>query len=287
MYRNEDQTAVLSHKDFLRLSHFIHAEFGIKMPEAKKVMLQSRLLKRLRMLGMQSFGEYCAYLFSPRGRESELHQFIDVVTTNKTDFFREPAHFEFLVRTALPEIMASRGAGIWNKLMVWSAGCSTGEEPYTLAMIISEFAEHYPGFAFNWSILATDISTLVLKKAATAVYEAEKVKHLPELFKKKYLLKSKDASKGLVRIVPELRKMVRVRTLNFLDEDLGLREMMDIIFCRNVIIYFDKSTQSQLLSKFCKQLVPGGYIFMGHSETLQGLDVALVPVAPTVYRKPL
>ncbi len=278
--------AVLSEGDFARLSRFIHDQCGIKMPAAKKVMLEARLQKRLRHLGMNSCNAYCNYLFSPEGAATELTHMIDVVTTNKTDFFREPGHFEFLVKTALPEIMVKQGVGIWKKLMIWSAGCSTGEEPYTLAMVISEFAERYPGFSFDCSILATDISTRVLEKAAAAVYEAERVLPVPEPLKKKYFLKSRDKKKELVRITPELRKMVRFRRLNFVEEEFGLREKMHIIFCRNVIIYFDRPTQERLINKFCNNLVPGGYVFMGHSETLHGMDIPLVQVIPTIYRKP-
>jgi len=250
-------------------------------------MLEARLQKRLRHLGMNSCDEYCNYLFSPAGVETELTHMIDVVTTNKTDFFRESSHFEFLVKTALPEIIVKQGAGIWKKLMIWSAGCSTGEEPYTLAMVVSEFAETYPGFSFDCSILATDISTKALATAEEAIYEAERVLPVPEALKKKYLLRSKNRSKGLIRIVPELRRMVRFRRLNFVEDEFGLREKMHIIFCRNVIIYFDKPTQERLLNKFCRHLTPGGYVFMGHSETLQGMDVPLMQVIPTVYRKPL
>ncbi len=286
-YVNVHEASILSDSDFRRLSGLIHTECGIKMPEVKKVMLAARLHKRLRNLGIGTFNEYCQYLFSPQGVENELYHLIDAVTTNKTDFFREPAHFEFLTRTALPEIIVRKGGGFLKKLMIWSAGCSTGEEPYTLAMVIKEFAERHPGFSFDCSILATDISTRVLEKARHAVYDAERALPVPELLKKKYLLRSRDRNRGLVRIVPELRKMVRFRRLNFIENDFGMREMLDIIFCRNVIIYFDRSTQAGLLNKFCGQLVPGGYVFMGHSETLHGLDVPLVQVAPTVYRKPI
>ncbi len=283
---NDDPKEVLSRKDFLRLSAFIHAECGIKITDAKKVMLEARFQKRLRALGMKTFDDYCAYLFSPEGMEHELHHMIDTVTTNKTDFFREPSHFEFLVNTVLPEMTAPRGAGVRKKLMVWSAGCSTGEEPYTLAMVINEFAERYAGCGFAWSILATDISTKVLEKARQAVFDRDRVIPVPDPLKRKYLLKSKDRNRGLVRIVPELRQMVWFRRLNFMDDDFGFREMIDVIFCRNVIIYFDRPTQTRLLNKFCRQMVPGGYLFMGHSETLHGLDVPLVQVTPTVYRKP-
>lgn len=284
---NDDPNEALSQKDFLRLSRFIHEECGIKITEAKKVMLEARFQKRLRALGMKSFGDYCAHLFSPEGMECELHHMIDAVTTNKTDFFREPSHFEFLAKNVLPEIIANRGGGAGRKITTWSAGCSTGEEPYTLAMVINEFAERYTGGGFAWSILATDISTKVLEKARQAIFETEQVIPIPDPLKRKYLMRSKDRNRGLVRIVPELRQMVWFRRLNFMEDDFGLREMIDVIFCRNVIIYFDRPTQTRLLNKFCRQMVPGGYLFMGHSETLHGLDVPLVQVIPTIYRKPL
>ncbi len=277
--------AGLSEKDFERLSGFIHKECGIKMPGSKKTMLESRLQKRLRHLELTTFSEYCDYLFSPVGIAGELVHLINVVTTNKTDFFREPGHFDYLVRKALPELMASQGVGIRRNLMVWSAGCSTGEEPYTLAMVLSEFRGKCPGINFNFLILATDISTKVLEKAKKAVYESDRVEPVPMDQKKKYLLRGRDRSRGLVRIAPELRAVVRFRRLNFLDGDFGMRETMDIIFCRNVIIYFDRQTQERLLGRFCRHLSSGGYVFMGHSETLHGMDLPLVQVAPTVYRK--
>lgn len=277
--------SVLSDRDFDRLSEFIHNECGIKMPPAKKVMLQARLQKRLRKLKIPSMSEYCSYLFSPAGIENELIHMIDVVTTNKTDFFREPKHFEYMLKEALPELIAEKGVGIRHKLMVWSAGCSTGEEPYTLAMILKDFADKYPGFKFEFLILATDISTRVLETAKRAIYENEKVAPVPPEMKKSYLLRGKNDKKGMVRIVPELREVVKFSRLNFLEGNYGMREPMDIIFCRNVIIYFDRATQEKIMNMFARQMSPGGYIFIGHSETLHGLDIPLVQVAPTVYRK--
>lgn len=277
--------ASLSDKDFNRLSEFIHSECGIKMPPAKKTMLEARLLKRLRSLGMTSFRDYCDYLFSPEGTERELVHMIDMVTTNKTDFFREPSHFDYLTQSALPELMRLPGRGTRRGVMVWSAGCSTGEEPYTLAIVMSEFARACPGFGF--SVLATDISTRVLDKAKAAIYEQERIESIPPDLKHRYFLRGKDKSKGLVRVAPELRALVRFRRLNFMDDDFGFREQMDIIFCRNVVIYFDRATQEVLINRFCRHLVPGGYVFMGHSETLHGLDIPLIQVAPTIYRKPV
>ena len=281
--RVSERGTELTNKDFNRLSQFIYNQCGIKMPIAKKTMLEARLQKRLRQLQISSFTEYCDYLFSPRGMEEELIQMIDRVTTNKTDFFREPDHFDYLLNHVLPEWERRQNGAAGRRLMLWSAGCSSGEEPYTLAMVLSSYGEANEGFSFN--ILATDISTRVLEKARTAVYEEERVEPVPVIFKKKYLLRSKDRQNPMVRIVSELREKVRFRRLNFMDSDFGMREQMDIIFCRNVIIYFDRPTQERLLNKFCKHLAPGGYIFMGHSETLSGLDVPLTSVNPTVYRK--
>jgi len=274
----------LSEKDFRRLSGFIHNEYGIKMPEAKKVLLEARLRKRLRVLGMHSYSEYCDFLFSPEGARCELIHMIDVVTTNKTDFFREAGHFDYLVRTALPGLLKLYGATIRRKYIVWSAGCSSGEEPHTLAMVLNEFAQQQQGFYF--SILATDISTRVLEHARRGIYREEVVQPVPMAMKKKYLLKGKDNNKGLVRVAPQLRSLIEFRRLNFMDSDFGMGGPVDIIFCRNVIIYFDRPTQEKLLNRFARHLIPGGYLFMGHSETLNGLDVPLVSAGPMVYRKP-
>ena len=274
--------AILKDREFNRFSAFIYEEVGIKMPPAKKTMLEARLQKRLKALGIGTFEAYADYVFSSEGQREELVHLIDVVTTNKTDFFREPAHFEYLVKTAVPSLIDAHEAGFRSPLKVRSAGCSTGEEPYTLAMVLSEFGEAHPGF--HSSILATDISTEVLSKSRNAIYAEDRVDPIPLHLKKKYLLKSRDRNKGLVRIVPRLRSMVQFRRLNFMEE-FAMPEQMDIIFCRNVIIYFDKQTQERLLNRFWRQLVRGGFLFLGHSETLNGLDVPLAPVASTVYRK--
>ncbi len=277
----------LSDREFSRLSEFIHGECGIKMPLAKKTMLESRLQKRIRKLGLSSFREYTDYLFSPDGIKNELVNMINVVTTNKTDFFREPRHFEFLVQKTLPDLINRYDAGISRKLMIWSAGCSTGEEPYTLAMVLRDFTESCMSGNLHYTILATDISTQVLEKARQAVYRHEIASTIPMDMKKKYLLKSKDRNKNLVKISKAVREKVNFRRLNFLEGNFGMREPLDIIFCRNVLIYFDRATQEKLLNRFCSHLVPGGYIFLGHSETLHGINVPLTQVAPTTYRKPL
>lgn len=265
---------------FERFSEFIKNELGIKMPSSKKTLLEARLQKRLRELCMTSHEEYCEYLFSPQGMERELANLVDVVTTNTTDFFREPKHFEILSGTVLPLLLARRGAA--NHVNIWSAGCSSGEEPYTLSMVLSEFSRLHPGFSF--SILASDISNKVLGMAMRAVYPEAKIEPIPLELRKRYLLRSKDRARQVVRIAPEVRNHIRFRRLNFMQE-FSFDGQLDIIFCRNVVIYFDRQTQEMLFSRFCRKLSPGGYLFIGHSESLAGMDLPLEPVAPTVYRR--
>jgi len=283
---NTDYGSVrLSNKLFGQLSDFIHSEVGIKITPVKKVMLEGRLQKRLRKLGMRSFEEYCGFLFSDEGRSGELISMVDEVTTNKTDFFREPAHFNFLTSQVLPVLMKGEKFSAANKLTIWSAGCSSGEEPYTIAMVVKNFADADAGQPIPFQVIATDISRRVLEKGERAIYEEEKVVPVPAEIKRKFLLKSKNPGTGLVRIAPEIRSCVSFRRLNFMDGDFGFREKIDVIFCRNVIIYFDKVIQEKLLNKFCQCMKPGGYIFMGHSETLFGMDLPLEQAAPTVYRR--
>ena len=277
------QKIEMSDKEFFRFSSFIESELGIKMPIAKKTMLEARLQKRLRALSIPTFGGYYETVFGSGSDGSELICLIDAVTTNKTDFFREPGHFDYLTRTVVPELLNPGEAGRLRDLMVWSAGCSTGEEPYTIAMVLSEFKKTNPSFRF--AVIGTDISSRVLEAATTAIYEEEKIEPVPIPLRKKYLLRSKDPGKGLVRIAPELRSLVSFYRVNLMDERYGLEGSMDIVFCRNVIIYFERSTQEKLVTRLVRCLRDGGYLFMGHSETLMGMDLPLRTVAPTIYRK--
>ncbi len=272
----------LCNADFERLRELIYAESGISLGPDKKTMLEIRLKRRLRSLDVPSLAAYCEHVFGPAGIEDELVHLIDVVTTNKTDFFREAGHFDYLVAKALPDLAARYGA-IRNSL-VWSAGCSTGEEPYTLAIVLSEHALGCPGFRF--SVLATDISTEVLAKARMGIFKSELVRPVPRSLQRKYFMRSRDPESDMVRVVPELRALVDFRRLNFMDSAFNLAQAPEIIFCRNVIIYFDRTTQESLLKKLTRQLAPGGYFFAGHSESLQGMDLPLIPVAPSTYRKP-
>ncbi|MEI7671843.1 MAG: CheR family methyltransferase [Syntrophales bacterium] len=273
----------LSEKDFIRLSGFIHAQYGICLPPAKKTLLEGRLRRRMKRTEIRSFREYCDYLFTKEGMADELIHMVDAITTNKTDFFREPFHFEFLCGTVLSGLFGSGKSSQAMKLQVWSAACSTGEEPYTLAMVLSESVRQYPGL--DYAVLATDISTKVLEKAASAVYETDSIEPIPIELRKKYLLKSRDKSQKIFRITPELRQKVTFRRLNLMENDFIVPEPLHVIFCRNVMIYFDLATQERLIRRFHHLLAPGGYLFMGHAESLHNLNVPLRYAAPTIYRK--
>ena len=275
-----EQLGEMSKSDFGRLSALIYQQSGIVLNYDKKMMLELRIKRRLQSLKMDSYAEYCTYLFG-RGQKDEMVPMLDVVTTNKTDFFREPDHFVYLSQKALPEIGSRNEMG--RPLLVWSAGCSTGEEPYTLAMVLAEYAAAHAGFRFK--LRATDLCTTVLAKAQLGVYNADVVAPVPLELRRKYFMRSRDPGVEQLRVVPELRSTIEFRRLNFMDASFGFREKADVIFCRNVIIYFDRKTQESILQKLAGQLQPGGYCFVGHSETLHGMDVPLEAVAPALYRK--
>jgi chemotaxis protein methyltransferase CheR len=271
----------ISTADFNRLSSFILQQFGIKLPPVKKTMLQGRLQKRLRAMDMTSFKEYIDFVLSEEGKKSELIHMIDVVTTNKTDFFRENNHFEFLQESVLPEFMQKTGGREIFK--IWSAGCSSGEEPYTMAIVLQEFANTHPGFQYR--IYATDISTQVLEKAALAIYPLDRINVVPLAMKKKYFLKSKDKSKPTVRLVPELRNKISFQRLNFMESHYKIEMRFDAIFCRNVLIYFDKNTQEKVIGRQLLNLKPGAHYFLGHSESIMNMNLPLVQIKPTIFRK--
>jgi chemotaxis protein methyltransferase CheR len=273
----------LSDRMFKRFSEFIGAELGTKLPPGKKIMLQARLQKRMRKLHIKTYEQYYDYVFSPEGKRIELNHMLDAVTTNKTDFFREPKHYEVLIQTAVPDLIHRHAAGIRKPLMLWSAGCSSGPEPYTLAMVLSEFAEKQKGFRF--SVFASDISMGMLQKAKLAIYEEREAEPIPASLKKKYLLKCRDRKYRSIRIAPEIRRLVTFRRLNFMAEDFALDAMLDIIFCRNVIIYFDRFNQEAVLRRMCRYLRAGGYLFTGHSENLNGFRLPLEQITAAVYKR--
>ena len=275
-------TVQLSDREFRKFSTFIYDTCGIKLPPIKKTMLTARLQKRLRHLKMASFAAYLDYVLSPQGQEAELCHLIDVVSTNKTDFFREKAHFDVLTSKVLPDLL-SRATYRSRAIRVWSAGCSSGEEPYTLAMVLDDFLSRHSGYDFT--ILATDICTQVLDKARNAIYLDEMLAPVPAMFRHKYLMRGKGKHKGYHRVVPELRSKVTFKRLNFMDRHFDIRQEIDIIFCRNVIIYFDRSTQETLFKKFHHHLSSRGYLFTGHSESLAGINNLMNRIDSAVYQR--
>lgn len=269
----------ISERNFKRLATYIEAQLGIRMPETKRVMLESRLQKRLRVLNLASFDQYIDRIFA--GDDGEIIHMIDAVTTNKTDFFREPDHFDILVSRLLPSMMARHPGR--PGFSFWSAGCATGEEPYTLAMALEEFRLGHRNFDYH--IVASDISTRALDAAANAVYDIDRIAPVPPSYRKKYLLRSRDPDRPEVRIRKELRDKVEFLRLNFMDEHFPFEGHFDVIFCRNVIIYFERPVQERILGRMCKYLGRGGTLILGHSETLTGMNLPLVNLAPTVYER--
>ncbi len=278
LYSNIYKSSLSDH-EFKQLSQFIQDNYGIKMPPAKKVVLQGRLHKRLKQLQIPDFKSYVEYVFSAQG-ENEIIHMMDVVSTNKTDFFREPVHFEFLENELLPHLHQINGRTITK---FWSAGCSSGEEPYTLAIVLQQFKEKNPGF--DYQILATDISTQMLQQGANAIYKEEKIEIVPLSLKKKYFLKSKDPNDPRVRVTKQLRDKVSFQRLNFMDSSYGVNELFDVIFCRNALIYFERENQEMVINKLCGKLNAQGFFFLGHSESITNMQVPLKSIKPTIFRK--
>ena len=275
-----ENTKILTDSDFWKLSSFIYTNYGIKLPITKKIMLQSRILSRLKSNNIDSFKEYCDFVLSGKCGESEIINMIDLVSTNKTDFYRESPHFDFMKSAVLPEFIENYSG---KPLKVWSAASSSGEEVYTIAIVISEFLEGKN--TFDFSIFGTDISSRILVKAALGIYPLERVDVIPLVQKKKYLLRGKNKETPIVRIIPELRAKTKFERLNLVDESYNVPKDFDVIFCRNVLIYFDRETQEKVVTKLCNHLKLGGYFFLGHSESIVGIDVPLVQVKPTMFQK--
>ena len=269
----------ISKRNFEKLSRFIYDYSGIKMPSTKLTMLEGRLRRRLRATSITSFDDYCDFLFNHGGLEQESVYLIDAVTTNKTDFFREAKHFEFMQAVALPVLMRAGH----RRLRAWSAACSTGAEPYSMAMVMEEFSESEGGI--DYAILATDLSTDVLQSARNGIYTDEMVSPVPAELKRKYVMTAKVPGKREVRITPRLRSKIGFGRMNLMDEKYQVGDAMHIIFCRNVLIYFDKQTQAGVLSRLCDCLVSGGYMFIGHSESITGFDLPLKQVSNTVFQR--
>ena len=275
------QIPILSDRLFEKFAVFIYGLCGIQLSISKKTMLTSRLVSRLRALSMDSFDDYYEYVTSAAGRVEQVDM-IDAVSTNKTDFFREDDHFSFLTDFIL-SLRAKDKAGDGNPFHIWSAGCSSGEEPYTMGMVLSEYARVHPRFDFK--IVATDISTRILDRARAGIYKDSKVAAIPKNLVRRYLLKGGGSNTGQHRIVPELQDKIDFKRVNFIDERFSLTTSFDVIFCRNVIIYFDRKTQNDLFKKFYHHLKSGGYFFLGHSEMMSEMVPGFEKIEPTVYRK--
>ncbi|HVJ42472.1 MAG TPA: CheR family methyltransferase [Dongiaceae bacterium] len=271
----------LVRRDYERLSRFIQGYSGIKMPPNKITMLEGRLRRRLRATGHASFADYCRYLFEDNGLDQEAVHLIDAVTTNKTEFFREPDHFRLLRQQVLPALLDGRRGNA--PLKFWSAAASTGAEAYTIAMVLLEARETWP--QLRSSILATDICTEVLESAILGIYPESMAAPIPGELRRRYVMQAKDRRSGTIRLVPELRTQVHFARLNLMDDNYPVEKDQDVIFCRNILIYFDKETQLAVLSRLCDHLRPGGYLFMGHSETLAGFNLPLKLVGPTVFQR--
>jgi chemotaxis protein methyltransferase CheR len=261
------------------LAKFIQDYSGIKMPPNKRTMLEGRLRRRMRATQIDDLNAYCRYLFDEDGMAGEVIHLIDAVTTNKTEFFREPAHFDFLVAKGLPAL-AAKGR---RDIKIWSAACSTGAEPYTVAMVLDEFCAGRRGL--DYAILCTDICTEVLDQAVAGRFSEQMIDTVSMDRRRQYVMRSRDPSRNEVRIKPGLRSKLSFGRLNLMDERYEVDADFDVIFCRNILIYFDKATQAKVLTRLCDHLATGGYLFLGHSESIVGIDLPVTQIANTVFQK--
>jgi chemotaxis protein methyltransferase CheR len=268
----------ITDKEFAGLRDLIHAHAGIALAPCKRYLVQARLARRLRELGLSTFADYHERLTGDASG-AELTHFINAMTTNKTDFFREAHHFEHLSSKWL----ATRGPGAARRLRFWSAACSTGEEPYTLAVTLLDALAG--GAGWDVRILASDIDTEVLARAAEGVYSTEQVAPVPRPLLQRYFLRGTGSYAGTFRVGPAARGLVTFRRINFLDEPWPIRTRFDAIFCRNVLIYFDRPTQQRVLARLAACLVEDGLLFLGHSESAHGLVDGVRAVGPTIYQR--
>lgn len=263
----------ISDAEFTQFQRFIFDEAGISMADAKKTLVSGRLSKRLSVHGLESYGEYFKLLSSGR-HPGEMQMAVDLLTTNETYFFRETKHFDFFREQAL----AARSRP--QAFRVWSAASSSGEEAYSLAMVLADCLQTTP-----WDIVGTDISTRVLEGARRGLYPMERARHLPDAYQRRFCLKGTGPYEGQLLIERSLRSKVNFRQVN-LNEPLPELGQFDIIFLRNVMIYFNLETKRQVVARVLAALKPGGYFCVGHSETLNDISKAVQMVAPSIYRKP-
>ena len=278
----------LSAADFAKIAALVTQQSGIKLPAGKRSMLEGRVRKRARAAGFPTIAAYCAHLFRSNGIAAELVHLIDAATTNKTDFFREPQHFQQLEMRMLPELLQRRRAQsqLRSKPMfkVWSAACSNGAEAYTIAMVLADAAMARRDF--DWSVLGTDISRQILLDARQAVYPSEMIEPVPPAKQSRYVMHGRAGGLPRVRIVPELRRCVRFAALNLMDKAYAVDSDFDVIFLRNVLIYFEKHDQQAVVTRLTHHLRPGGFLLLGHAESVVGSELGLRQVAPATFQVP-
>jgi chemotaxis protein methyltransferase CheR len=265
-----------SDKDFQRVKAMVYQFAGIDLNESKKNLVYNRLAKRIRTLGMNRFSDYLDYV-EAQGEE-EFVNLINAITTNLTFFFREIHHFEYLASHVIPHLLEKNKAT--KKIRIWSAGCSTGEEPYSLAIVLKEAVPS----GWDARVLATDLDTTVVETAQNGVYNIERLKGVSEARKKRWFLKGSGERSGLVKVKPELQQIIDFGQINLMNE-WPIRDKIDVIFCRNVVIYFDKPTQSRLFNRYADLLPEQGHLFIGHSESLYKVCDRFELLGQTIYRK--
>lgn len=265
-------------QDFSRLRELVYQHTGIRMADNRRDLIYGRLSRRLRALGLQSFGAYCRLIEDGHG--DELEAFTNAVTTNLTAFFREAHHFDYLADTLIPELLERNRES--RRIRLWSAGCSTGEEPYTLAMILRE---NIPDI-HNWDIriLATDLDSNVLSTAAAGIYEQQNIQRALGNRLKRWFRKGSGGNQGKAKVLPELQELIVYKKLNLM-ESWPMKGPFDVIFCRNVLIYFDKPTQKKLFDRFAGILVEKGHLFIGHSESPLDLTDRYALIGQSIYQK--
>ncbi|TWX72765.1 CheR family methyltransferase [Colwellia sp. C1TZA3] len=273
----------LSRNDHKLVAEYIERTAGIQLPESKVSLIEGRLRKRQRKTGYPSLHQYINVVLNSNQDKQERLHLLDAITTNKTDFYREPDHFQTLRHHVLNTLAPLHLQGWKKPLRIWSAGCSSGEEPYTLAIELMELSRELPGLQF--SIYATDISNSCLVTARNATYEHDRIDPVPMAMRKRYFLRSKDQTKNLVCMGPELRNKVNFGTFNLLTDEYKFQPRFDIIFCRNVMIYFNDKDRSQIIDRFSHSLTQGGLLFIGHSETIADRSKSFKQLVPTVYQK--
>ncbi len=267
-----------------RFREMVHARTGIRLPASKDLMIESRLKRRLLALGLPDLEAYLVYLFEQDGLDREMVEIVDLMTTNKTDFFREPAHFDLLERQIIPETLENSRPGANVRLRFWSAAASSGAEAWTAAMLLARAALTNP--RLNWAILGTDISSAVLTTATRAIYPASDLAPVPGALRSAYVMNGRgEKGEPLCRIVPELRSHVRFAPMNLIDFPYDIEPGIDVCFLRNVLIYFEPDMQSRVIAACAGRLRPGGYLVVGHAESMIVRQPDLKQVIPGAFKK--